>query len=63
MILERPARFVSDDPDPAFWRLHATAAEIRDQLSMRRVPVILWSGKTKAENIELLIKTIKAANR
>jgi hypothetical protein len=63
MILERPARFVSDNPDPAFWRLHATAAEIRDQLSMRRVPVILWSGKTKAENIELLIKTIKAANR
>ena len=57
LILESPSSSIDK---VGWWRLHATSAEVRNQLIIRKVPEVLWKGKTKYENIELLVKTIKA---
>ena len=61
LILESPSRSIPTNTEVGWWRLHATAKEVRDQLIIRKVPEVLWKGKTKNENIELLVKTIKAS--
>ena len=56
----RPTRTIRTDTEVGWWRLHATAKEVRDQLILRKVSEDLWKGKTKKENIALLVKIIKS---